>query len=199
MPSWAASKRDLALGSSTSSAPYADHRVSALPTISQSGVRRRECPGAGLTARQSLRCSSPRACSAIGLASSQVFPGDRPAPGVAMPPRTGAADQHRKFHAGTPAFHAHANAAAHGSAALSRHGRLSQRVKAMSHHPHNRMTQCRAERLHGPLSALRRWWRERRTAAALHGLDDAGLKDLGIDRCQNPSTARRHSSAYGRL
>ena len=61
----------------------------------------------------------------------------------------------------------------------------------MSHHDHDRAAQRPAEGPHGLLSALRRWWRERRTAAALNGLDDAGLKDLGIHRCQIPSIARR--------
>ena len=67
----------------------------------------------------------------------------------------------------------------------------------MSHHDHDRAAQRPAEGPHGLLSALRRWWRERRTAAALHGLDDAGLKDLGIHRCQISSIARQCQLEWG--
>ena len=41
-----------------------------------------------------------------------------------------------------------------------------------------------------PFAALRGWWRERRVAAALHALDDATLKDIGLYRCEIPSVAR---------
>jgi uncharacterized protein YjiS (DUF1127 family) len=94
-------------------------------------------------------------------------------------------------------FHARAHAAAHGSAALSRHGRPGQGVKAMSHHPQDRPARRSLDEAPELLGALRRWWRERRTAAALHGLDDAGLKDLGIHRCQIPSIARRRQLDCG--
>jgi uncharacterized protein YjiS (DUF1127 family) len=40
------------------------------------------------------------------------------------------------------------------------------------------------------LQGLRRRWRERRAAAALHALDDATLKDLGLHRCEIPGIAR---------
>ena len=69
----------------------------------------------------------------------------------------------------------------------------------MDHHLHDPMTQPLLGGLHGFLGALRRWWGERRTAAALQGLDDAGLKDLGIHRCQIPSIARGRSLECGSL
>jgi uncharacterized protein YjiS (DUF1127 family) len=37
--------------------------------------------------------------------------------------------------------------------------------------------------------ALRRWWLERRTIAALEALDDVMLKDIGLCRCAIPWTA----------
>lgn len=43
-----------------------------------------------------------------------------------------------------------------------------------------------------PFAALRRWWRERRMAAALHELDDAKLKDIGLYRGEIPSVVRAH-------
>ena len=64
----------------------------------------------------------------------------------------------------------------------------------MSDHREDRMERCLAGEAHGLLGALRRWRRERRTAVALHSLDDAGLKDLGIYRCQIPSIARQCDS-----
>jgi uncharacterized protein YjiS (DUF1127 family) len=50
----------------------------------------------------------------------------------------------------------------------------------------------------GLFRALRRRWRERRTAAALHELDDATLKDLGLHRCEIPSIARARCAEPGR-
>jgi uncharacterized protein YjiS (DUF1127 family) len=48
------------------------------------------------------------------------------------------------------------------------------------------------------LQGLRRRWRERRAAAALHALDDATLKDLGLHRCEIPSIARaRRAGPWG--
>jgi uncharacterized protein YjiS (DUF1127 family) len=67
----------------------------------------------------------------------------------------------------------------------------------MSHHHHDRFAPRSGDEAPELLGALRRWWRERRTAAALHGLDDAGLKDLGIHRCQIPSIARRRQLDCG--
>lgn len=40
------------------------------------------------------------------------------------------------------------------------------------------------------VEVFRRWLHERATAAALHELDDAALKDLGICRCEIPWLAR---------
>jgi len=42
-----------------------------------------------------------------------------------------------------------------------------------------------------PLRSLRRWYRERRTEAALMGLDDAMLKDIGLYRGEIPGAVRR--------
>ncbi len=64
----------------------------------------------------------------------------------------------------------------------------------MDDHLHEPTTQALPGGAHGLLGLLRRWWRERRTAAALHGLDDAGLKDLGLGRSQIASIAHRHST-----
>ena len=50
-----------------------------------------------------------------------------------------------------------------------------------------------------PFAALRRWWRERRMAAALHALDDATLKDIGLYRCEIPSVARARRAEPGGL
>jgi uncharacterized protein YjiS (DUF1127 family) len=50
-----------------------------------------------------------------------------------------------------------------------------------------------------PFAALRRRWRERRMAAALHALDDATLKDIGLYRGEIPSIARAHCAEPGRL
>ena len=52
--------------------------------------------------------------------------------------------------------------------------------------------------IQGPFRALRRRWRERRTAAALHELDDATLKDLGFHRCEIPAIARARCAEPGR-
>lgn len=38
---------------------------------------------------------------------------------------------------------------------------------------------------------LRRGWARRRTEAALHGLSDAVLRDIGVERYQIPTIARR--------
>lgn len=42
-----------------------------------------------------------------------------------------------------------------------------------------------------PLGRLCRWYRERRTEAALMALDDAVLKDIGLYRGEIPAVARR--------
>jgi uncharacterized protein YjiS (DUF1127 family) len=48
-------------------------------------------------------------------------------------------------------------------------------------------------------AALQRRWRQRRMAAALHALDDATLKDIGLYRGEIPSIARTHCVEPGRL
>jgi uncharacterized protein YjiS (DUF1127 family) len=50
-----------------------------------------------------------------------------------------------------------------------------------------------------PFATLRLWWRERRVAAALHALDDATLKDIGLYRCEIPSIARARRAGPGGL
>ena len=50
-----------------------------------------------------------------------------------------------------------------------------------------------------PLAALRGWWRERRMAAALHALDDATLKDIGLYRGEIPSIACARCAEPGGL
>ncbi len=50
-----------------------------------------------------------------------------------------------------------------------------------------------------PFAALGRWWRERRMAAALHALDDATLKDIGLYRGEIPSIARARCAEPGGL
>src|SRR3712207_5123286 len=52
---------------------------------------------------------------------------------------------------------------------------------------------------HSLLQALRCWWRERRTTAELHSLNDAALKDIGISRRQIPSIARRYATEFGSM
>jgi uncharacterized protein YjiS (DUF1127 family) len=41
-----------------------------------------------------------------------------------------------------------------------------------------------------PLRIMRRWYLERRTAAALMSLDDAQLKDIGVYRGELPGVVR---------
>ncbi len=53
--------------------------------------------------------------------------------------------------------------------------------------------------LRAPFAGLRRWWRERRMAAALHALDDATLKDIGLYRGEIPSIARARCAEPGGL
>ena len=49
------------------------------------------------------------------------------------------------------------------------------------------------------LRAVRRRWRERRMAAALHALNDATLKDIGVYRGEIPSIARARRAEPGWL
>jgi uncharacterized protein YjiS (DUF1127 family) len=50
-----------------------------------------------------------------------------------------------------------------------------------------------------PFAGLMRWWRERRMAGALHALDDATLKDIGVYRGEIPSLARARFAEPERL
>jgi uncharacterized protein YjiS (DUF1127 family) len=52
---------------------------------------------------------------------------------------------------------------------------------------------------HSLLRAVRRRWRERRMAAALHALNDATLKDIGVYRGEIPSIARARRAEPGWL
>jgi uncharacterized protein YjiS (DUF1127 family) len=47
--------------------------------------------------------------------------------------------------------------------------------------------------------AIKRWWLECRTRAALAALDDAALKDIGLYRCAIPWAARMAHAEPGSM